>query len=188
MGWFENKGKKVVLIGEEAMSSGPHAKPSKNTNGKKSTAPLIFTGLISAIITGGVSTGLVLASTPPNLSAALAEEKIYSQSLADELSLAQGQLGYINGSLVLNYRIQDGDTYESIAQTFFGNKEQAASIAEYNELDSEVAPTAGTLIQIVAPSEVSLPAFAPINESQSPSPSPSAEGTESPSPSPTTSD
>jgi proteasome lid subunit RPN8/RPN11 len=172
MGWFaKTTDDKIELIHKEQTKVGPRSPIKQLSPLQSDWKGRIFTHAAVAVAAAGLTWGLTIALSGPNLESS-------HQALFENYSSLTFYLQQPN----FLYVAEEGDTYKSISKLFYGD----ASGAENIRLDNgDLDLVAGSLVFVRGPVrfQVSDPSYLPTPATPSPSPTPSSTPADSPKPS-----
>lgn len=182
LGWFERKKNgQIILLAEENTKTGPKAAAQSaqaQATGIDLTKTIVF-ATSTAIIGGFIGFGLAAMNVPVDLSQTVAQLQFEN----DLLSTKEGRL---DKQVAIYYLVKQGETAESVAKFFFGDKDRTTWILQHNPALEGKAENIkpGVEILIVAPVGMDLyqPFMDEIVPENSPEPSASASPEVSPKP------
>jgi phage tail protein X len=149
------------LLSEETTLTGPRKAKTTKSGTPGASRKILFTAVVSALVSAAVTLGFSLSTQAPNLSGALKDVKEQLEVSNAQIEYLQQQLGFQQGILTLNYTARQGDTLESIAQQFYGSPDGVQILLDSNPSIKENEVPTGTSLVITSPNGIDLAQIEP---------------------------
>ena len=166
-GWFGKNQRGAVEVFEEGLTvTGPRRSVdpifASEVGAKTDSAKVLSAGALGLIVGLAVGTGIVLSQIPPDLSGALESAKAELSQIAADYSFLQQATSDLLMDPVLEYILEDGDTIDSLASTFYTNRYAGRNLLmAANGVSRYETLKPGTSFLIPSPTRANITALRP---------------------------